>query len=826
MEHAEDRLVATSLRIAALAAWSSVIGGLLVLAAWYWDWPAIHSLGPARSPVSPDTALAFVALGLSLWCARPDKVRFLRLRLALAWFAPFIAVMTLLQAATGRVLLAVPLLFRSVGANPMVPNTAVAILALGLALLLLDRPARRLVTWSQALALLGGMIGAFACLGYLYGTHMLIGPPQSAVVALPTAIVLIVLALGIVAVRPHAGLMATLLQPQAGGLMLRRLAAPTMLLPPLIGYLALQGQHHHLYDTAFGYALTASIDALVITGLLLHTARGLNQAEVGRLSEQSLRQKLEQLGEATVAISQAIIRSQQVGLSPTMEIHADLDLRAVMRAIIDQARQVAGAEFGAIGIGTDPEMPFDPWVVSGVDAETIRRIGRTPRPVGTLGLVPSDGVVIGTDDVATHPAFRGLPPGHPPVRSVLGVPIRLDGHPVGNLYLGNKQGAREFSLDDQRAIELLVPHLAVALKQAQIRAVITAQRAHIESVLAAAPNAILFIDAATDRILSNAMAADLMGREIDPERGRQQYIDRFRHPDGRPASCEELPSSQALAGKTVIGDEWLIIRSDGSMVPILENAAPILGGDGTTVGCVVILQDIAKRKALERVREEYLSLISHDLRGPLTVIGLQAAALRRSLDPQVLAQAGGIQENVRRLTAMIGDLQETSRLETGHVPVRREAVDIAPLLRRLLHTGLSDADRSHVTLDLSADLPKVALDPSRFERVMLNLVSNAQKYAGDDWRVQISAHPVGGAVAITVADNGPGIPTMDMPYLFDKYYRGRRSGKAEGLGLGLYICRLIIEAHDGQIWAENRPEGGAMIRMRLPTAEAAAPAAA
>jgi PAS domain S-box-containing protein len=822
----DDRLVVLSLRVSAVAAVCCLLGGLLVLAAWWLAIPQILAPGPSRERVSPDAALAFIAVGLGLWSERSPDKHTLRRRRALGVCLLVLALINLMAEIGGLNLGISPLLFRSVGANTMAINTAVAFLFLGASLLLLDRPSRPEVSPSQVVSLIGGLIGAFATLGYLYGVDVLIGLPQATMVALPTAVLLVVAAVGIQAVRPQVGWMATLLSPRVGGQLLRRLLAPVMLLPPLVGYLALGGQLAGAFDSAFGYAIIACVDVFLITWLLLLTARQIDQAEAGRLSEQSLRRKLEELGEATVAISGAIIASQQVGLSSTLEIRSDMNMMSILQAIVDQACKITGAAIGALGIVSEPEAPFCPWVFAGMDPDLVGQIGRYPRPVGTLGAVARDGVTIRTPDVTAHEAFRGLPPGHPPVTSLLAVPIRFEGTSVGNLYLGNKQGALEFSADDQQAMEMLVPHAAVALRQAQMRAVIGSQRAHIESVLAAAPNGIVFVDAQSGVPAANAMANTMLGMALDPGQGRSQYLGLFRHPDGRPAILDELPSSRALAGESVLAEEWLIVRPDGHRMPVLVSASPIQAEAATIDGAVVILQDITKRKSLEQAREEYLALFSHDLRGPLTVIALQAETLRQSTDTSVLSRAESIKANVDRLTAMLTDLVESSRMEAGQTSLHLLPRDLTVLIPHMLATALSDEDRARVTLQLPPRLPAVALDQTRFERVLTNLIGNVGKYGGPDWRVTVSAREAQGGVEVSVADSGPGIPPADLPHLFEKYFRGQRGRKAAGLGLGLYICRLIVSAHGGRIWAENRPEGGAVVRIQLPAASAAAQQAA
>lgn len=132
----------------------------------------------------------------------------------------------------------------------------------------------------------------------------------------------------------------------------------------------------------------------------------------------------------------------------TIAITAEIELRPVLQNIVEEAREIVDAEFAALGIAGSPERPFDPWVFSGITTEQERRIGRHPRPVGTLGVVAQGDQAIRTADVRLHPAFKGLPEHHPPLTSFLGVPIQRNGRSVGNLYLANKRGAAEFTRED------------------------------------------------------------------------------------------------------------------------------------------------------------------------------------------------------------------------------------------------------------------------------------------------------------------------------------------------------------------------------------------
>jgi signal transduction histidine kinase len=180
--------------------------------------------------------------------------------------------------------------------------------------------------------------------------------------------------------------------------------------------------------------------------------------------------KLESILAACTSISEAITNAA--------------DPHKVFQIIADWARIVVNAEYSAVGSGTDPARPFDPWVFSGVAPATAAALGRPPCPAGLLGAVIEEGHSIRLADPASHPAFRGLPPEHPPLGAFLGVPILRDGHNVGNLYLARKAGQVPFSAEDERAADLLAGYLGVAICNAQLYSTALAAKRAREDLLA------------------------------------------------------------------------------------------------------------------------------------------------------------------------------------------------------------------------------------------------------------------------------------------------------------------------------------------------------
>ncbi|MDE2490338.1 MAG: sensor histidine kinase KdpD [Elusimicrobia bacterium] len=229
------------------------------------------------------------------------------------------------------------------------------------------------------------------------------------------------------------------------------------------------------------------------------------------------------------------------------------------------------------------------------------------------------------------------------------------------------------------------------------------------------------------------------------------------------------------------------------------------------------LQESARRAELraetERLRSSLLSSVSHDLRTPLAAILGSATSLLRGAAAPEREQLENIRDEAERLSRLVHNLLETTRLESGAVSLRKEPVPVEePLGAALERLDKALAGRT-VSTRLPEDLPLVPLDAVLVEQVFVNLLDNAARHTPPGSPIDVSARADGGAVVLEVADRGPGLPPEDLVRVFDKFYRGRPGA---GAGLGLAICKAVVEAHGGAIVAENREGGGAVFRFSLP----------
>ncbi len=226
----------------------------------------------------------------------------------------------------------------------------------------------------------------------------------------------------------------------------------------------------------------------------------------------------------------------------------------------------------------------------------------------------------------------------------------------------------------------------------------------------------------------------------------------------------------------------------------------------------------------ERTRSALLSAVSHDLRTPLAAITGAASGLLDAADtlPEATRRdlADTIFSEAQRLNRLIANLLEMTRLESGAVRARKDWHSLEEIVGAALGRLEATLGDRPIRLALAPDLPLVPLDDVLFEQVVFNLVENAHKYAPQGSPIDVSAEIEGGALRFEVADRGPGIAAGEERRVFEKFFRGAAGAGRSGVGLGLAVCRGIVEAHDGTIAAASRAEGGAILTVRVPLAGA------
>jgi two-component system sensor histidine kinase KdpD len=252
---------------------------------------------------------------------------------------------------------------------------------------------------------------------------------------------------------------------------------------------------------------------------------------------------------------------------------------------------------------------------------------------------------------------------------------------------------------------------------------------------------------------------------------------------------------------------------------LLDTFAALVAIALERVHYVGVAQDALVRMESERLRNSLLAALSHDLRTPLTVLVGLAESLTLAKPPLARAQveiAEAMKDEAHRMSALVGNLLDMARIESGEVKLNLEWQPLEEVVGSALRAARGMLTNHRVEVSLPRDLPLVRLDALLIERVLVNLLENAAKYTPAGSRVSLSAEVVGDRMSLSVADDGPGLPPGREEAVFQKFTRGERESATPGVGLGLAICRAIVESHGGRITGQNRHGGGAVFTLSLP----------
>ncbi len=343
------------------------------------------------------------------------------------------------------------------------------------------------------------------------------------------------------------------------------------------------------------------------------------------------------------------------------------------------------------------------------------------------------------------------------------------------------------------------------------------------------PVGVAVFDATTGHPVShNREARRIVSSLIDPGQTVEELLQvvTCRFSDRRETASDEFPLPAILNGAaTVRGEQIELSVRGGRSVRALVNAAPVTSDGGEVQSVVVAMQDLGPLDELERQRAEILELVSHELRAPLSAIkGLAATVLGnpRVVDPAEVRQFFRIiEQQADDMDGLIRDLLDAGRIDNGTLSVDSEPQEVSALVDHARSTFLSSGARHHLHIDLPPGLPRVIADKRRVVQVLNNLFANAARHSLVSCPIQVAAARAGAELAISVFGEGSGVPPEQLPQLFRKHAAGGGQGADGGRdGLGLAICKGLVEAHGGRIRAESLGPGqGTRITFTLPAVE-------
>ena len=531
---------------------------------------------------------------------------------------------------------------------------------------------------------------------------------------------------------------------------------------------------------------------------------------------ESLRTRLSELSEASRLVSES------------------LDLDVVLRKVIENARSLTGARYGAL-LTYEQSGAIQDIITSGLSSTEIESLGALPQGLGVLGYMNEIREPLRLADISRHPRSVGFPDGHPPMKTFLGMPIRYRDEYVGNIYLTEKEGGAEFTSEDQEILVMFASQAGAAISNARRYQEEHRARADLEALVNISPIGVVVFDARSgDLVSANDEARRLVGKLHPPGRSLADLLAvmALRRADGSDIPVEELPTVKAVTrGETILADEVVIHPPDGrSPITALVNARPIRQEDGDIVSVIATIQDITPLEELKRQRTEFLHDVSHELRTPLSAIKGSTSTLLSStypLDPYETRQfLRVIDEQSDHMRRLISDLVDMTQIESGTLSVIPEPTDMADLLRRVRDVHIRAAASNSVELELAPNLPRVMADEPRMIQVLGYLIASVSRYASRSSSVRITAVQGDEYVAVTVDNKGDGAATPSPPHQLGRVV-GAADEVTEGRNgrddIGIAISVGIVEAHGGRLSVEDGKAGrGSGFTFTIPMVDEAA----
>jgi two-component system NtrC family sensor kinase len=482
-----------------------------------------------------------------------------------------------------------------------------------------------------------------------------------------------------------------------------------------------------------------------------------------------------------------------------------LELHEVLNQIVQAAVRLAKAERGNLLLVDEDSGELYLYASS----EKMRSDGdsfRLPVSDSLAGQVVKTGEPV----VITGDALHKIKT-HYLVRDVMYIPLALQGQVIGVLEVSNHDISREFEPHALPLLRVLADFSAIAIGNAQLYAAMQNERDTLDAILRDTEDVIVVADTQDNILFCNPAAQRAFNIERDDFIGKP-LDDVIRNSEVQTLFTKDASSRRNPSSEIHLEEDGRYLNAQLSTVEL--------------VGKVAVMQDITHLKELDRIKSDFVTAVSHDLRSPLTAILGYVELLSRMgpLNDNQLEFVRRINESVQSITALISDLLELGKIEAGF-DKDREPVHIDEIVRGAVEGQRHqwETKRHKVDVRLPDGLPPVLGYPQRLKQLTNNLVENAVKYTPDEGEIHIQVETNDNFLVLRVEDTGIGIPKKDQPYIFDKFYRTDQAiDNFAGTGLGLSIVKSIVEQHGGRIWVESRVGTGTTFSVMLPACADAA----
>ena len=410
---------------------------------------------------------------------------------------------------------------------------------------------------------------------------------------------------------------------------------------------------------------------------------------------------------------------------------------------------------------------------------------------------------------------------------IIALPLQIGGKGVGLIYVLRPINGASFSKVDQPILSSFAEQAAIAVQNAKLAYLLAEEKRRVESVLENTADGIMDIDSNRRIISFNKAMEKLTGYDREEVLGKECFrvlaLRDWENNNLCHKQCPMMASSEE--GGSVFEQEGKIQAKDGQSIDVAMAYSIIRSPEGKPINAVVNVRDISKLREIEHLREVLLSMLGHELQTPLSIIKGYSSTLAREegkWDTGELRQGlKVIEEESDRLSQVMNKLLLASRVSVGALTLEREPVQLSSLASKVVRRLQTMTGIHTFEVDFERDFPSVVAEPDLMEQVLSNLVENAVKYSPRGGTITISGRREGKQVRVTVTDEGIGIPMGKQEDIFQRFHQvdSGATRESRGVGLGLYICKSIIEAHGGSIGFTSRFRKGSKFSFTLPLEE-------
>lgn len=433
-------------------------------------------------------------------------------------------------------------------------------------------------------------------------------------------------------------------------------------------------------------------------------------------------------------------------------------------------------------------------------------------------------------------------------RSAIVVPLNTGDDVLGALMLFHPDPGY-FTEDQLKLVSAAGAQIATAVNNAELYRLITdqtnrlrgmyqqqaAEAAKNEAILKGIADGVLVLDANRNLVLVNPKAAEILNIDVPIVQNQplSQILELVNAPEALELTRLLYDNILKALSKIEAGERSVEFRIDASQQSIMAALTPVTLNVADSPSIVAVLRDISKEAEIERLKNEFISTVSHELRTPMTSIkGYTDLLLSGNdkigqLNPMQQRFVKVIQSNSNRLTDLVNDILEISRIETGRIKLEFAALNVIQLIKEVAQTfeGQIVQKAMHLSLKLPDCLPDVWADKARLTQILVNLIGNAWQYTPEGGSINVYAEVVGEFVQVDIEDTGIGIVEKDIEYVFDRFFRSERTEVqvVDGTGLGLSITKSFVEMLNGQIWLKSELDVGSTFSFTVPLAQNSQP---